>query len=84
MIDVQLVKTEGCSHCAQVKEILEKIKPDFPGLHVEEVLMTTPKGQKLVQEHGILASPGVIINGKLTFTGGGNEKQIREALKQAH
>lgn len=84
MIDVVLVKTQNCMHCGQVKAILKKIQPDFPDLHVKEILMTTPEGQELIQKYSIMSSPGVIINGKLAFTGGGTEKQLREALQQAH
>lgn len=82
MIDVQLVKTHGCSHCAQTLEVLKKIKPDYPDLNIEEVLMTTDKGMELVQKHGIMASPGVIINGKLAFTGGASESQLRKKLNE--
>lgn len=83
MIKVELVKNEGCTHCAQVKALLEKISPDFPDLKVEDILMTTDKGMELVTKHGIMSSPGVIINGKLAFTGGASEKQLREALTKA-
>jgi glutaredoxin len=82
-LHVELIKTEGCSHCAQVKEILERLKPEYPGLKVEEILMTTDKGMELVGKYGIMASPGVIINGKLAFTGGATEAQIRDALDNA-
>lgn len=82
MIKLQLVKSEGCHHCAEVKKTLEKLKPEFPDLQIEEILMTTDKGMELVQKYGIMSSPGVIINDKLAFTGGGTEKQIREALKE--
>ncbi|MDZ7587384.1 MAG: thioredoxin family protein [Patescibacteria group bacterium] len=82
MIKLQLIKTEGCSHCAQVKEILAKLKPEFPDLQVEEVLMTTEKGMNLVQKYSIMSSPGIIINDKLAFTGGATEVQIRQALKE--
>lgn len=82
MINVQLVKTQGCAHCAQTLEVLEKIKPDYPNLKVEEILMTTKQGMELVQKHAIMASPGVIINGKLAFQGGATEKQLRKALEE--
>jgi glutaredoxin len=83
VIKVQLVKSEGCVHCEQVKAILEKLKPEFPDLEVEEVLMTTEKGMELIQKYVIMSSPGVIINGQLAFTGGGSEEQVRKALASA-
>lgn len=39
-------------------------------MRLEEVLMTPDKGMELVTKHGIMSSPGVIINGELAFVGG--------------
>lgn len=78
---VQLVKTENCSHCGQVKQVLEKLAPEFPEMKVREIPMATEEGMKLVQKHGIMASPGIIINGELAFQGGATEEQLRKALK---
>lgn len=82
MIKVELVKNKGCTHCAQVKSLLEKLQLDYPDMQIEEILMTTDKGMKLVQKHGIMASPGVIINGELAFIGGASESQLREKLNE--
>ena len=82
MIDVQLVKTQNCSNCAQVYDLLKKLAPEFPDIKVEEILMTTKKGMELVQKHSIMASPGVIINGKLAFNGGVSEGQLRKKLNE--
>lgn len=72
----------GCVHCNQIKDTLEKIKPDYKDLVVEEVSTTTEKGMKLVQQHGIMSSPGVIIDGEFAFQGGASENQLREKLDE--
>lgn len=82
MIKVQLVKNQDCSYCGQVLETLNSIKPDYPDMEIKEIMMTTEKGMKLVQKHGIMTSPGVIINGKLAFTGGASESQLRKKLDE--
>jgi glutaredoxin len=82
MINIQLVKTQGCSHCLQVKKLLEKLSLEFPKMKVEEIMMTTKKGMELVQKYGIMTSPGVIINDKLVFTGGASESGLREKLNE--
>ncbi len=82
MIDIQLVKTKNCSNCAQVNDLLKKLAPEFPDMKVEEIPMTTEKGIELVQKHSIMASPGVIINGKLAFNGGVSENQLRKKLNE--
>ncbi|MCH7730243.1 thioredoxin family protein [Patescibacteria group bacterium] len=81
-IDVQLVKTEHCSHCGQVKDLLEKLAPEFPDMKVQEISMIEEEGMKLVQKYGIMSSPGVIINGKLAFVGGASESQLRNKLNE--
>jgi len=82
MIKVQLVKNHGCSHCGQVLDALNSIKPDYPDMEIEEIMMTAENGMKLVQEHAIMTSPGVIINGELAFTGGASESQLRKKLDE--
>lgn len=81
MIKVQLVTSESCAHCMIVKEALDKIKKDIPGLRVEVVDLLKPEGMKLAPKYGIMASPGIIINGKLAFQGGATEEQLRKALQ---
>lgn len=81
---VQLViDPNGCVHCNQIKEILERLKPDYKDLEVKELSTTSDEGMKLVQEHGIMASPGVIIDGEFAFQGGVGEKQLRQKLDES-
>lgn len=78
---VQLVTSQSCSHCMQAKDALDRIAKDMPNLQVEVVDLLKPEGMELAQKHGIMASPGIIINGKLAFQGGATEEQLREALR---
>ena len=83
MIKIQELSTPGCSHCAAAKKILEEeIKPQFPEVEVEYIDMFSEDGQKMVQEYGIMSSPGIIINGELFSVGGLNKKKLIEKLKQ--
>ncbi len=68
-------------HCAQTKEILKKIKPEYPELIVKEIDMTTPEGQELISKYGIMSSPGIIINDELFAMGGTTEKELRSKLE---
>ncbi|MDP2685422.1 MAG: thioredoxin family protein [bacterium] len=79
-INLKLVTREGCVHCARTKEILKKIKPEYPKLAVEEIDMTTSKGQELISKYSIMSSPGIIINDELFAMGGTTEKELREKL----
>ena len=82
MIKIQEVSTPGCSHCAQAKQILEEeIKPQFPDVEVEYIEMLSDEGQKMVQEYGIMSSPGIIVNGELFSVGGLNKDKLIEKIK---
>lgn len=79
-IKMILVRNEGCAHCAQTKEILKKIQPEYLQLVVKEVDMATPEGLELISKYSIMASPGIIINDELFSMGGTTEKELREKL----
>ncbi|MBI2096910.1 MAG: thioredoxin family protein [Candidatus Sungbacteria bacterium] len=81
-INMTLVSREGCVHCAETKEILKKIQPEYPELAVEEIDMTTPQGQEFISKYGIMSSPGVIINGELFSMGGTTEKELRKKFAE--
>lgn len=82
MINLTLVTREGCVHCAQTKEILKKIKPEYPEVDVKEVDMASPEGQELISKYSIMSSPGIIINGELFAMGGTTEKDLRKKFEE--
>lgn len=79
---VQLVTSQTCAHCMRAKVALDRIAKDTPGVQVEIVDLLKPEGMELAQKHGIMASPGIIINGKLAFQGGATEEQLRGYLSE--
>lgn len=82
MIKVTLIRPSGCQHCVQVKGTLEKMKKDYPELVLEEIEATTPEGQALIMKHGILSSPGILINDEFFAMGGATESQLRERFDE--
>lgn len=81
-IKIQEVSNPGCSHCAAAKELLEKeIKPNFPDVEIEYIEMMSEQGQKMVQEYGIMSSPGILVNGELFSVGGLNKEKLIEKIK---
>lgn len=79
---VTLIRPSGCAHCAAVKGVLEKMKSELPALTIEEIEATTPEGQALIRQHGILASPGILINDEFFAAGGATEKQLRDKFEE--
>ncbi|MFQ5717373.1 MAG: thioredoxin family protein [Nitrospinales bacterium] len=82
MAKIQFLTMVGCPICAKVKKSIEELKPEFPELKLEEIDMTTPEGQKLVQKHQIMASPGIIINGEFFSSGDVSKDKLREKFKE--
>lgn len=82
MIKIQEVSTIGCAHCAEAKKILgEEIKSQFSNVEIEFIDMMSEQGQKMVQDYGIMASPGIIVNGELFSVGGLDKKKLVEKIK---
>lgn len=81
MKKIQFLTMVGCHVCAEVKKIFDEIMPNFPNVKVEEIDMTSEKGQELVQKHSIMSSPGLIIDGKLFSTGGVDKEKLIKKLK---
>lgn len=79
-IFIQFVTSPGCTHCAEVRKIFEEVKPNFPQLQIEEIDVTISRGMDLVVQYGIMASPGIIINGELFSTGGLNKGKFIQKL----
>ena len=42
----------------------------------------TPEGMKMASKYGIFASPGIVINGELFFTGGVNRDKFIQKIKE--
>ena len=79
MTELLILSQPGCPNCAKAKLLIEKIKPRFPGLVVKEInILEQPA---FVEKFGLLAAPGIVVNGKLEFTGRIDEKKLVKLLK---
>lgn len=76
------LSSPGCQHCAAFRTFWQAIEKDWPNVVYKEISVTTPEGQALVQKHMIFASPGIILNGQVFSTGGVNQKEFVEKLKE--
>ncbi|TET43844.1 thioredoxin [candidate division TA06 bacterium] len=78
MIKVEVLTMPGCTHCASAKETVEKIQDDFPEMKVEIIDVT--EHPEVSQKYMLMSAPGIVINGKLEFTGGVKEELLRKKL----
>jgi len=81
-ITLEELSSPGCHNCAGFKEFWETVKNDWPNVSFNELSITTPEGQELVQKYQIFASPGIILNGELFSTGGVNKEDFIKKLTE--
>ncbi len=77
MAKVTILSTPGCAPCATAKKMLARIVERMP-IEVEEInVMGRPD---LLEKYMFTAMPGIVIDGKLEFSGLPDEKELRERL----
>lgn len=73
MVNVKILTTPGCAGCEVVKKMLDGMKVKY------EVIDVTKKPEVL-KKWPIMTAPGVVINGKLEFTGVPKKEDLKEKL----
>jgi len=72
---VQILTIPGCHNCAKVEEMLDSLK-------VKYEIIDISKNQKILQKYPIMVAPGIIINGKLEFSGIPNKEELKKKLNK--
>ncbi len=78
MIKIELLTMPDCVHCATAKEVINRIRGDFTELEVE--IFDITEHPEISQKYMLMSAPGIVINGKLEFTGGVKEDVLRKRL----
>ncbi|MEW6353541.1 MAG: thioredoxin family protein [Pseudomonadota bacterium] len=78
MINILFLTVPNCMQCAKAKHIIEKVKPDYPDMVIEEINVI--EHPEILEKYRIMSSPGIVINGKLEYSGGMDEAPFRERL----
>ncbi len=71
---VEILTTPDCSNCSVVERMFDEMKVSY------EVIDVTKKPEYL-KKYPIFTAPGVVINGKLEFTGVPKKEKLLEKLK---
>lgn len=74
MKKIEILTAPGCSNCSIVESILDEMKIPY------DVIDVTEKPEYL-QKYPIYTAPGVVIDGKLEFTGVPKKQELIEKLK---
>ena len=81
-IILEELSSPGCEHCKIFENFWHSVENEWPNVTYKNVSITTPEGQELASKHMIMSSPGIVLNGELFSTGGVNNKQFLDRLKE--
>lgn len=74
MVKVEILTTPGCSSCVKVEKMLDEMK-------VKYKIIDMLKNPELLQKYQVMTAPGIIINGKLEFSGVPSKKDLEKKVK---
>ncbi|GMR05305.1 MAG: hypothetical protein BMS9Abin24_105 [Thermodesulfobacteriota bacterium] len=77
---IELLTMPDCGHCAAAKVTIEKVRADFPEMEVDIIDVT--ENPEAAQKYMLMSAPGVVIDGKLEFTGGVTLDKLRKKLSE--
>jgi len=77
---VLILDTPGCASCKYAEELIVRIKKEEK-LKFDVEVKDITKHPELLQKYPILSAPGIVIDGKLVFSGKPSEKELRKKLR---
>jgi thioredoxin-like negative regulator of GroEL len=81
MMVVELLSVEGCRSCARMRVVLERLASAFEGVSFTEIDLASDPG--VAARYGVMACPAVVVDGRLRFVGGVDERALA-AMFEAH
>lgn len=78
MAEIRLLKSPGCGPCEQVAGIWERIKHEYP--EFELVTVDVTESPAVTATYGLMAVPGLVVDGILKAEGQITERDFRQAL----
>jgi len=78
---VLILDTPGCASCKYAEKLIAHIKKE-ENLKFKVEIKDITKYPELLQKYPILSAPGIVIDGKLEFSGKPSEKELRKKLLQ--
>lgn len=74
MVKVEILTTPNCGGCSRVEKMLDEM-----GIKYRVIDVT--KNPEILRKHAMMTAPGVVINGKLEFSGVPSKKELEKKVK---
>jgi glutaredoxin len=81
MIQILVLTREQCHWCDEAKAVLARLATVYD-LSVDTLDMTTPQGEALALQSGVLFPPGVFLDGAVFSYGRLSERKLRQELER--
>ena len=80
-IEVLLLTQDDCKFCDEAKAIIGRLGEEFP-LDGNTTEVSSPRGQAVALEGGLLFPPGIVIDGRPFSYGRPSERKLRRELER--
>jgi len=77
---IQLFTVPGCSNCGQARELLLQVLDELELGDLQPEVLDVVENLDLAVSLGILATPAIVIDGRLAITGMPGRQRLRELL----
>lgn len=80
-MNVLLLTQEHCGFCTQAKEILDRLSAEY-GFSVSTLDVSSPEGEALAVQSGLLFPPGIFLDGEPFSYGRSSERRLRREIER--
>lgn len=70
---IEVLATPGCQNCAKAERMMDEMKVKYRVIDIT-------KNPGILKKYPIMSTPGIVINGKLAFTGVPSKEKLKEKL----
>ncbi len=74
MAKVLILTTPGCSGCVLVEKMLD-------GMKIKYEIINVLQKPEILQKYPIMTAPGIVIDGKLEFSGAPGKEELKKKLE---
>jgi glutaredoxin len=80
-VHVTLLTQQACGFCDEAKALLERLAAEYP-LEVAELDLSSPEGERMALEGGVMFPPGIFLDGEAFAYGRPSERKLRRELER--
>ena len=80
-VKIEVFYSDNCPYCPAAMELVREVSAKFSDVTVEEVNTSTSEGATRAGDYQIFTVPTIVINGKVSFVGVPDKKELIDAVE---